>query len=517
MCLLHNRTHPLCTFTKTPYRLLASVIFALFAALIASLGFNYVFCFGIGAIFAAGNYFVFAREYLGTTPPIKYLNIASAAQGVELFSFHRDLNLFGKPIPHIFALIAISAVSIIVLSLLCAFLYCKNIKIILPKAANLKKFMPKLGKRESKSELRLRPMLPLWVYELQKNRFIPLALLALVLLAAHCLFVSASVGSGATYGEAIYYGYIADIKELSAEERRLYLAAERAELESMIADYEPITEAYELGEVSQEKYSDFLQKYYKAKDREKVLGKVEEYSSYIDRKSASLGRDCDVIYNTGYEQFFAMGANWFLFAAILILSIGIFSVEYQSGNCAQIIRAAKKGRRQTFFSKILPYSILGAFLGAAFRATGLTVTANNYELADFDATLCSIRAFEAVNSGVSIRQYLVIDILCSMLAGTLVACTVCLISCIFKKTLHNLGAAGVMLALPALLSKTGFVLVNLTAPCRVYASSFEVGAERQSLYFIAILFFHVFAVAVLTLIAMRGFAGRRILASKARH
>ena len=70
-----------------------------------------------------------------------------------------------------------------------------------------------------------------------------LFLLSLVLLAMHYGFVSASVGSGATYGEEIYYGYIEDIKELPAEKRRMYLSEERSTLESIISDYESTIEA----------------------------------------------------------------------------------------------------------------------------------------------------------------------------------------------------------------------------------------------------------------------------------
>ena len=493
---------------QTCFRLIAAVVFALFVALVASLGFNYVFCFGIGAIFAAGNYFVFSREYLGTTPPFKYLNIASAADGVELFSFHRDVNFFGTPMPHGVILTVICVISGILISLLCALFYCKNYKIYMPKAANLKKIALRIGRKDSKSGLRARSVHPLWVYELLKNRFLPLAFVAIALLMAHCAFVGAKVGSGATYGEAIYYGYIADIKILDAEERSLYLAKERARLEAVIYEYEHMTEAYKLDEITQDEYGDYLEKYYKAKDKERALQRVEEYSRYIDRKSTSIGIDCDVIYNTGYEQFFGLGTNWFLFAAIVILSVGIFSVEYQSGNCAQIIRAAKKGRKETFFSKLLPYVVIGAILGVVFRASGLMVTASNYELADPDATLCSIRRFEAVMSVISIRQYLVIDMICSMLAGMFAAGAVCAISCIFKRTLHNLGSVGAILALPALLSKTEFALINLTLPNAVYCSAFKVGAEYHTLYFGATLLFHLFTVSALALVAMRSYVGK---------
>lgn len=480
---------------QTAYRLLAAVLFSVFVALIASLGFNYVFCFGIGALFAAANYFVFTREHLGTAPPVKYLNIASAAEGTELFSFCRNMNLFGYPMTYTALFILISAVCVVIVSAVCAFFCCKNIKV--PRL-NFKRITWKGGKKESKRELRIRPLLPLWVYELQKNRFLSIFILVLILLAAHCAFVFASVGNGATYGEAIYYEYIADIKEFSQEERRQYLSEERTSLETVLLAYKPMTEAYEAGEIMIEDYASFLREYYKAKELERALSRVEDYSAYADRKG------CGVIYNTGYEKFFAIGADWFLFAALVILSIGIFAVEYQSGNCVQIIRTVKKGRKPTFFSKILPYTVIGAALGVVFRVSGFIVTAHNYEFSDFDAELCSICAFDAVPSGISIGSYLVIDFVSSAGAGALIACTVCLISCIFKKTLYSLGAVGVALAFPTVLITNGITLVGLTAPnwifCTVYGSLAA---------FVLIILLHLLTVTAVGIISSRIYCGQK--------
>lgn len=478
---------------QTAYRIIAAVLFSLFVALIASLGFNYVFCFAFGAVFAAANYFVFVREYQGSAPAIRYLNIASAAEGRELLSFCRNAELFGYPVSYTALLLLISAVSAVVLSALCAFFCSKNLKVPMP---DLKGIALRSDKKKEKRELRVRPLLPLWVYELQKNRFLPISLSLLLLLAARCAFASASVGSGATYGEAIYYGYIDDIKELSEEERGRYLSRERASLEAVLSEYKPMTESYESGEVEYEDYASFLREYYKAKELERALLRVEDYSAYAAR------RGCGVIYDTGYEELFAIGTDWFLFAALVIPSVGIFAVEYRAGNCAQVVRTAKKGRKATFFSKLLPYSVMGALLGAAFRTACFIVTACNYELSELDSELCSIRTFEAVPSGISIGCYLVVDLVLSAFAGALIACTVCLISCVCKRTLPSLGAVGVVLAFPAFLIENGTALVGLTAPCQAICTA---GGSVARLALTLVL--HLSAVSVFGIIAAKVFCG----------
>lgn len=490
---------------QTAFRLLAAAVFAIFASLVASLGFNYVFCFAFDALFAAANYFLFAREYIGTAQPIKYLNIASAAQGIELFSFHRDIDLLGENVPYPVALTVLSTVSMTVLAVLSVFFLCKNIRI--PRLALLKRLSSAVGKKETKAELRIFPLFPLWVYELRKNRFIPLFLLALLLLFAHCGAVSSSVGNGETHGEAIYYGYISDIKDLLPEQRSAYLAKDRASLEAVFAKYEVFSEAFEAGDIIYEEYSAFLQEYYAARDRERVLGNVEEYSSYVDRKG------CEIIYNTGYERFFSLGTDWFLFAALVFLPIGIFTLEYRSGNCAQIIKTAKKGRRETFFAKLLPYCAVGALLGGAFRGAGMLVAANSYEMSDYYASLCAIRNFEFVPVGITVGGYLIADIVCSSLAGMMIACAVCTISCIFKKSLHCLSAVGITLALPALLSDSGFALVNLTAPDGVFNTSYKHGAS----VFPILPIIHIIVLSTLTLFAYSRYTGNKILKKEKRY
>jgi len=490
---------------QTAYRILAAVAFALFAALIAAFGFNYVFCFGFGAVFAAANYYLFSREYIGTTDAVKYLNLAAAAEGKEIFSFHRDMNILGQTMSYPVCFIIIFAVSIVAFSAVCVFLCSKNIKM---PSFSIKMIAKRSVKKKTKSELRIRPLCPLWVYELKKNRILPISLIVIFLFVLHCVMVSVSIGSASTRGEALYYDYISDIKELSPDERRVYLTQEREMIDSVIFEYKPMTEAHISGDIPYEEYTSFLKRYYDAKECERVLERAWEYSDYAERKG------CSIIYNTGFEQFFALGTDWFLFAAIVILSIGIFSVEYRSGNCAQIIKTAKKGRKFTFFSKILPYTFIGAILGGVFRVSGIIVTASNYELSDFDAALCSIRAFEAAGLGVSIRNYLIIDIVTSALAGMMTACTVCLISCIFKKTLHSLGAVGVGLALPALLSKTEISVVNYTSPSRIFNASYKFGSDAQGFYFFGIIALHVLTVILFTHIAGRGYIGENHIRRK---
>ena len=121
----------------TAFRVAAAIILVLFVALISSIGFNYVSVFGISSLFAAANYFVFSRDYHGSAPAIKYLNIAAAAEGVELFAFGRYLSVFGKPTAYTAIFIPLAAAVAVVFTAFSVFIYCKNPKLPSPSFKRL--------------------------------------------------------------------------------------------------------------------------------------------------------------------------------------------------------------------------------------------------------------------------------------------------------------------------------------------------------------------------------------------
>ena len=67
-------------------------------AVVSSLKISYVGCFGAGALFSVLNVLPYMREYEGTVPASKYLNLASMAQGCDLTGFYRTVSFFGIPI-----------------------------------------------------------------------------------------------------------------------------------------------------------------------------------------------------------------------------------------------------------------------------------------------------------------------------------------------------------------------------------------------------------------------------------
>ena len=475
----------------TAFRALAVCILALVCALMASAGLNYFFCFSLSALFCTANYLVFSYDYVGSTPALKYLNLASAAEGVTLLSFHRDIAVFGKPVTYEALLSVVCAAALVILSVICAAVYCNSLA-----GAKSSKFALKIKKKAKKQKTRLLFCPPLWVWELKKSRFAPTLLLCCLLLAAHGAYVSAAIGDGMIFGEAVYYSYIEEIAEVPAADRADHLASERARLGAIIAEYGKNCEMLESGLIGYDEYSAFLSDYYKAEADLRVLDRVEEYLDYIAARSEELGREIEPIYTTGYEKFFAEGESFIIFAAILALSVPSFCVEYRSGNCVAVIKTAKKGRRATFFAKIAPRAAISALIAVSARCLGLALTASRYPLPDAGSPICAVREFSAALTDASIAEYLIFDLICSALAGALVAVAVCAISCLCVKTLPAIGASAVTLALPSILFGSPIALFDVTAPKTLFCLGWAAA--------VAIVSFHI-----LTSIALAAFAMKK--------
>ncbi len=444
----------------TAFRALAACVLALICALVASAGLNYLLCFGISVLFCAANYFVFSYDYVGSVPALKYLNLASAADGIELFSFHRDTSVFGEPMTYVFLLAAICITASAVLAGLCAVVYCNSFAVGAKRVGSA----VKRKQKAKKSEIGRLYCLPLWVWELKKSRALPTLLLACLLIAAEGAYISAAIGDGMSFGEAVYYSYIDEISAMPSDSRMEYIAAERAELEATVAAYGEMCGKLEAEVIGYDEYSAFLHEYYDANSRLRVLSRVEEYLKYISAQSEKIGEEIAPVYTTGYEEFFAEGESFFVFAAILAVSVSSFCVEYRSGNCAEVIKTAKRGRRESFFAKLLPRAAISALLSASARGVGLVVTASRYRLPDPRTPICAVREFSSVLTDTSIAEYLVFDLVCSAAAGALIAIAVCAISCLCKKALPTIGASAVAVALPSILFESPLAVFDVTAP-----------------------------------------------------
>ena len=205
------------------------------------------------------------------------------------------------------------------------------------------------------------------------------------------------------------------------------------------------------------------------------------YVSYIERKNAETGGEAKIIYSIGYERLYALPSDVFVCAALMLLCVGTFAVEYRSqssmGGFSQILRATKHGRGRTFACKMLTFGAIGAGIAIAFRTATLWIASRNYVLPDLDAALYSIQAFCDVSSDITIGQYMMLDLCLQVVLGVLVAVIVCAISCICRRPLATISMGLLAIGLPEVLAST--VLPQLAA-CSVLSLSSPLSTTTLS-------------------------------------
>ena len=502
-------------------RILAFMALAFFVSVFASLRLSYVACIGGGAVLCGSSVLVFSKEYLGTIPPDKFFNFAALADVNEFLEYYRVYSVFGTPVSYLTVLLIIGALHVVMFVAMSSFLYCKKVKLFSIRVKNLiSKSAMERKEILVTQKYKKTHTLPIFAYELKKNRILLCLVIIALLLFARGAYVTSSIGSMKTYGEAIYYEYIETINPLDAEEQGEYMRDERERLNSILSAKKAMDDAYQNGEITTEEYFQYQDSYIDAERYDKVFKRVEEYVKYVDKKNTQLGIDGDVIYTTGHEKLFGLASDVFLYAALLVLCINVFAVEYSfgtsQGGFSQIMRASKRGRRDTFFTKIGIYAAIGALTSVIFRLYTFYCVARKYVLPDLDATLYSIESFSSVSSDMTILQFFAIDLCLQALAGALIAVTVTLFSLFFRRVLVIISTGILCIGIPEILAKSvlpelcDFSVLSMTAPISLFTSSAKrdlFGSDVS--YLVAVCIGFIFAAALIVAVGYIGFCKTR--------
>lgn len=464
-------------------RFAAFALIASLASCLACLRLPYVASIGGGIALYGVNAIISNRTYLGTTPAVRYLNPAAMIEACALLGFDRYLSLFTLPVSYLAASLLLCALAAAVLFTIGGILFCQNVRVPslkshfkLPRIAAAR--LPKARKRRKKVHSFA------W-YELKKSRFLLLLAAICVLLVIKGAYVDKTVGNMESYDQAIYYEYVATVQPMESDERTAYMVAERERIDSILLAAQSNRNAFSNDQMTAEEYFAYCEQLTDARARNGVFARVENYVHYIERKNAETGGDAKIIYSIGYERLYGLSSDVFVCAALMLLCVGTFAVEYRSqssmGGFSQILRAAKHGRMRTFACKMLLFGMLGACISVLFRAVTLWIVSRNYVLPDLNATLYSIQAFCDVNSDITIGQYLLFDLGLQFILGVLVSVIVCAISCICRRPLATISMGLLAIGLPEMLA--GTVLpqlaacspLSLSAPLRITALS----AQKQ--------------------------------------
>ena len=121
-----------------------------------------------------------------------------------------------------------------------------------------------------------------------------------------------------SFSDAVYKEYMTKLGGPITDEKRQFLADERAMIEDILSRKEEMQQKYARDEITYEEYYDYITKYNYASSRDEYFKIVERHAAYIDRMKAEKGLDAHFVYDTGWRAVFS-GFDFTLYAAIALL------------------------------------------------------------------------------------------------------------------------------------------------------------------------------------------------------
>lgn len=450
-------------FRYSPYKLTVGAYFfivifvkafssAVFAAIVSALGTvlkSSVSVYASGAAFVGLNYVFHFAESLTNARALQYVNIFDVSVVHPLVYRLSSANIFGNPVSYtdicavLYIAVFISAVGFV--------LYRSKAGYSIGQYKSIDfKQMIKTPIRKRKCRTYSGKLV---TYETYKTLISGkmLSLLAALMLLKITTSVAA-VDNSVDFGDAVWREYSTYLAGELTDEKREYIEVERQKITESLNIRDEMRTLYREGKLTEAEYNEYLREYNYAYVRNELFSRVEAHAEYID----SVDGDAWFLYDTGWKTLFCDGFDVTLYAAILLSFAGIFAKEYDrktsSGGFADILKATKNGRRQTFSAKIKATVLLSAGISILWNIIELFFAAMRYDL-----PLCSapVRSIEALSGApdVSIFGFAVIFYLTRLAAAVSLALFVAAVSELSRRYITIMTVTVAVTLLPFLLAE----------------------------------------------------------------
>lgn len=160
---------------------------------------------------------------------------------------------------------------------------------------------------------------------------------------------------------------------------------------------------YSVGKITSREYNEFQIEYYRCQDELPIMERVrDQYDRVVSLREN--GQDAVLLYDTGWNLYFARGVDYYLIIGLILVLAGIFSSEIES-EVLPILRTTLHGRGKLLQVKYF-ISALGCVLCLIFsESCAILLCKNNFYLPDAGAGICSINTALDVGD-IPIYQYL---------------------------------------------------------------------------------------------------------------
>ncbi|MBP0990320.1 MAG: hypothetical protein J5874_04000 [Oscillospiraceae bacterium] len=288
----------------------------------------------------------------------------------------------------------------------------------------------------------------LYIYELKKL-FISskLILLVVLLLGVKVFFCVDNVCRNDLYEEE-YYRLCTELAGELTVEKAEYIASNLSECETVISQLETMRNKVQSGQITSDEYSEFLERFYAAEVKQSAFSRLNEQKNHVE-KLQTEGKKAEIIYDTGWRALLFSDYDPYLYALILLLFAGIYTVEYKNG-MGKLLSSAKNGGRTLDRVKIVSAVTVTALLCIVFITVDFVFMAVRFPLESLSAPSLSVIGLPfALNT--SLLFYTVLYVLKKTVGFILFSVIICIASKFMRKLYITIPAVISITLLPHLL------------------------------------------------------------------
>ena len=446
-------------------RILVCLCFSAFLALFSVLLYNYVLQYLLGLALLGANYLMFIVRDYSADQIIHHMNLFAGAYLVPLTERLRILRLGTSVVEFLPLLAAGIGLAGICAAALCVGIYthgAKGVKLqfVTRLAARIRAWLARRA-RPAQRTVRIRPT-TIRAAELRKSLSGRVLAVLLAMLCLKCVLSARENRLNILYSESLYASYMTQLAGPITDEKRQYLAQERAWIDAFLARGETIEEEFASGRIDAREYMEYTGKSQSIVTRSEILQVVEAHAAYIDRM-AEEGKSAWFVYDTGWKMLFNSLFDWTQYAAILFVCCSVFSMEYDSrsssGGFAQILRTTRKGRRHTLLAKFSAAALISAVLCLIWNAVYAATLFHNYLMPQPEAPLGSVEMFCGIAPSMTLRGYGAVWILLRIFAAVLLGVLCAALSCLLRRAILAMSATVLVTLVPHLLVTLGFAIL----------------------------------------------------------
>ena len=472
-----NALQALAAFTYSPCRitvgeyfaatigvkLLAFSVFSMLTLALSNLLRNPVLNYLAGLALFGANLLL---SRLDASHAAAHLNLVSASAANSLFTRYRAVNLFGEAAAMIPVMIALVLLLIAGGACAAAVLHVRGgevvrigwidtaLAILMTAGARVRGAFTARARRRRR-EARTYSLSLFWAEVFKTLVSSRMLAILLLLLIAKGWTSARMYETKPSYADAVYKEYMTELEGPLTPEKSEWIRGERTRLNELLAQKDVMQEKYLREEIGLSEYREYLSEYSSAEARSDLFTVIERHEAYLAARGSGW-----FLYDTGWRRLFSGDADLFLYTAVLLLLTGSFAGEYVSrssaGSFAQILRATKRGRAETFRAKLFSSGVIAVILALLSCAADFLFLSQNLDLPSPSAPLCSIELFGSYAGGLTMTGYAVLFVALRVLGALLMAMLVCALSELLSRYLPVLGSAVALTLCPALFAAFGW-------------------------------------------------------------